>query len=66
MLDISRRMPRVSVAQHDAMIRRIDGDILHRLPTMDQCHWAGGAGFRIARGSVSGRAVVDRRTIHIR
>ena len=50
----------------DAMIQRIDGDILHRVAHFGPIHWAGGEqGFRIGRGSVSGRAVVDRRTIHI-
>ena len=50
----------------DAVIFRIDGNSLNRAAHYGPIVWAGGGeSTPISRGSVAGRAVVDRRTIHI-
>ena len=50
----------------DAVIFRIDGNSLNRAAHYGPIVWAGGGeSTPISRGWVAGRAVVDRRTIHI-
>ena len=50
----------------DAVIFRIDGNSLNRAAHYGPILWAGGEeSSAISRGLVAGRAVVDRRTIHI-
>ena len=50
----------------DAVIFRIDGNSLNRAAHFGPILWAGGEeSSAISRGLVAGRAVVDRRTIHI-
>ena len=50
----------------DAIIHRVDGNILRRVAHYGPILWAGGDETTpISRGHASGRAVVDRRTIHI-
>ena len=50
----------------DAVIFRVDGNSLNRAAHYGPILWAGGEeSSRISRGLVAGRAVVDRRTIHI-
>ena len=60
-------MPRGLCDADDAVIRRIDGDELRSGgPLRVDCRHGGVASRRQSdRGSVAGRAVVDRRTIHI-
>ena len=48
----------------DALIHRIDGDILHRVAHFGPLDWQGGEA-PVGRGSVTGRVVVERTTIHI-
>ena len=48
----------------DAVIFRLDGDVLKRVAICGSIPNAGKR-CRVSRGSVSGRAVVDRQTIHI-
>src|SRR5262249_7108589 len=51
---------------NDAVIFRVNGDVLERAAHYGPILWAGGEeSLFISRGSVSGRAVVDRRTTHI-
>jgi putative methionine-R-sulfoxide reductase with GAF domain len=50
----------------DASIALIDGDVLRVVASQGQlARWWPDEGIPITRGSVSGRAVVDRQTIHI-
>jgi len=50
----------------DAVIFRVDGNSLNRAAHFGPILWAGGEeSSAISRGLVAGRAVVDRRTIHI-
>ena len=50
----------------DAVIFRVDGNSLNRAAHYGPILWAGGeVSSPISRGLVAGRAVVDRRTIHI-
>ena len=50
----------------DAIIHRVDGDILRRVAHYGPILWLGGEETTpIGRGYASGRAVVDRQTIHI-
>jgi GAF domain-containing protein len=51
---------------NDAVIFRVNGNVLDRAAHYGPILWAGGEeSLLISRGSVSGRAVVDRRTTHI-
>ena len=51
---------------NDAVIFRVNGNVLNRAAHYGPILWAGGEESPlISRGSVSGRAVVDRRTTHI-
>ncbi len=51
---------------HDAVIFRVNGDVLDRAAHYGPIFWAGSEeSLLVSRGSVNGRAVVDRRTIHI-
>src|SRR5262247_3848376 len=51
---------------NDAVIFRVNGNVLERAAHYGPILWAGGEeSLFISRGSVSGRAVVDRRTTHI-
>ena len=47
----------------DAVIFRLDGDVLHRVAIYGSLPMRGA--LALTRGSVSGRAVVDRQTIHV-
>jgi signal transduction histidine kinase/HAMP domain-containing protein len=50
----------------DAQILRVDGDVLRSVASCGPSPVRYGAeGLRISRGSVSGRAVIDRQTIHV-
>jgi GAF domain-containing protein/anti-sigma regulatory factor (Ser/Thr protein kinase) len=50
----------------DALIRRIDGDVLAVVAHYGQIpHMSEADSTTLSRGSVSGRAVIDRQTIHI-
>jgi len=51
---------------NDAVIFRVNGDALDRAAHYGPIFWAGSEeSLLVSRGSVNGRAVVDRRTIHI-
>ena len=51
---------------NDAVIFRVNGDVLDRAAHYGPIFWAGSEeSLLVSRGSVNGRAVVDRRTIHI-
>ena len=51
----------------DAVIFRVDGNVLQRAAHYGPILWAGGEeSLPVSRGSVSGRTVVDRETIHVR
>ena len=51
---------------NDAVIFRVDGNVLDRAAHYGPIFWAGSEeSLLVSRGSVNGRAVVDRRTIHI-
>ncbi|HSE88655.1 MAG TPA: GAF domain-containing protein [Candidatus Binatia bacterium] len=51
---------------NDAVIFRVNGNVLDRAAHYGPILWAGGEeSLLISRGSVSGRAVVDRRTTHV-
>ena len=51
----------------DAVIFRVDGNVLRRAAHYGPILWAGGEeSLPVSRGSVSGRTVVDRETIHVR
>src|SRR5262249_5889903 len=51
---------------NDAVIFRVNGNVLDRAAHYGPILWAGGEeSLLISRGSVSGRAVVDRRSTHI-
>ena len=51
----------------DAVIHRVEGDLLRRVAVFGQLPTAGpiGAEATIERGKMSGRAVIDRQTIHV-
>jgi signal transduction histidine kinase/HAMP domain-containing protein len=51
----------------DAVIHRVEGDLLRRVAAFGQLPTAGpiGAQATIERSKMSGRAVIDRRTIHV-
>ena len=50
----------------DALIRRVDGDVLAAVAHYGQIpHMSEADSTTLSRGSVSGRAVIDRQTIHI-
>jgi GAF domain-containing protein/anti-sigma regulatory factor (Ser/Thr protein kinase) len=50
----------------DALIRRVDGDVLAVVAHYGQIpHMSDADSTTLSRGSVSGRAVIDRQTIHI-
>jgi two-component system, NtrC family, sensor kinase len=62
---VARNAARVCGAT-DAVIHRLEGNVLHRVAHFGPILWAGGEqGQPVGRGSVTGRAVVDRQTIHI-
>ena len=51
---------------NDAVIFRVNGNVLDRAAHYGPIRWMGGEeSLLISRGSVSGRAVIDRRTTHI-
>ncbi len=51
---------------NDAVIFRVNGDVLDRAAHYGPIFWAGSEeSLLVSRGSVNGRAVVERRTIHI-
>ena len=51
---------------NDAVIFRVNGNVLDRAAHYGPIRWMGGEeSLRISRGSVSGRAVIDRRTTHL-
>ena len=65
-LDVVAENAALVCGANDAVIFRVDGDVLNRAAHYGPILWAGGEeSLLIGRGSVSGRAVVDRRTTHI-
>src|SRR5262249_34062613 len=50
----------------DVVIARVDGDVLRTAAGVGPVpRLAPGEGYTLSRGSVSGRAVLDRRTVHV-
>jgi two-component system, NtrC family, sensor kinase len=51
----------------DAVVRRVDGDVLQLVSHFGSMPTVGGPGRRLVfdRGSVPGRAIIDRQTIHV-
>src|SRR5262249_25503947 len=65
-LDVVAENAALVCGANDAVIFRVNGDVLNRAAHYGPILWAGGEeSLLIGRGSVSGRAVVDRRTTHI-
>src|SRR4029453_4353991 len=65
-LDVVAQNAARACGAKDAIIHRVDGHILRRVAHYGPILWLGGEETTpIGRGYASGRAVVDRRTIHI-